>query len=80
MVAGIFDQVSGLISPISFEDSITLTTCKSSLPEIIFSQKLLKPEGVFVLEHNNRNGFENAPYFVKEKKYGDTLFSIFQQA
>ena len=51
-----------------------------SLPGIITGQKLLKPEGIFVLEHNSRNGFENAPYFMKEKKYGDTLFSIFQQA
>jgi 16S rRNA (guanine966-N2)-methyltransferase len=47
------------------------------LPVIIFERKLLRPDGVFVLEHTPRNNYENHPNFVKVKNYGTTLFSYF---
>jgi len=47
------------------------------LPDIIARQKLLKPEGIFVLEHTPRNNYEQHPHFLKLKRYGTTLFSFF---
>jgi 16S rRNA (guanine(966)-N(2))-methyltransferase RsmD len=47
------------------------------LPEVIFKQSLLLPNGWFVLEHTPRNEFKNTPFYKTERKYGTTIFSIF---
>lgn len=47
------------------------------LPEVVFKQSLLLPNGWFVLEHTPRNEFKNAPFYKTERKYGTTIFSIF---
>jgi 16S rRNA (guanine(966)-N(2))-methyltransferase RsmD len=47
------------------------------LPEVIFKQELLLPNGWFVLEHTPRNDFKNTPFYKTERKYGTTIFSIF---
>lgn len=47
------------------------------LPKIIHQKQLLKPEGIFVLEHTPRNGYEKYPLFHKVKNYGTTVFSFF---
>jgi 16S rRNA (guanine(966)-N(2))-methyltransferase RsmD len=47
------------------------------LPEVVFKQSLLLPQGWFVLEHTPRNDFKNTPYYKTERKYGTTIFSIF---
>ena len=49
------------------------------LPEQVFAQQLLKPGGIFVLEHTPRNDYRQHPMFLKLKNYGTTLFSFFQQ-
>jgi 16S rRNA G966 N2-methylase RsmD len=38
---------------------------------------LLKPEGMFVLEHTPRNSYKNEPMFRQERSYGTTVFSFF---
>ncbi|TDW97573.1 RsmD family RNA methyltransferase [Dinghuibacter silviterrae] len=38
---------------------------------------LLKPEGMFVLEHTPRNSYKNEPLFRQERSYGTTVFSFF---
>jgi 16S rRNA (guanine966-N2)-methyltransferase len=47
------------------------------LPEVVFKQALLQPNGWFVLEHTPRNDFKDTPYYKTERKYGTTIFSIF---
>jgi 16S rRNA (guanine(966)-N(2))-methyltransferase RsmD len=47
------------------------------LPKIVINQNLLKPDGVFVLEHTPRNRYENYPGFFKQRNYGTTIFSFF---
>lgn len=47
------------------------------LPKMVISQNLLKPGGVFVLEHTPRNRYEEFPGFFKQRNYGTTIFSFF---
>ncbi|MGK0389817.1 MAG: 16S rRNA (guanine966-N2)-methyltransferase [Maribacter sp.] len=48
------------------------------LPNIVFEKKLLKKGGQFVLEHGNNHTFSLHPNFIKEKKYGNAMFSFFE--
>ena len=50
------------------------------LPIRIFEQQLLKKEGWFVLEHTPRNDYKSFPFYVKERNYGTTVFSIFTES
>ena len=47
------------------------------LPQIIDSARLLRPEGIFILEHSSAYHFSNAKGFLKMKKYGNVHFSFF---
>jgi len=47
------------------------------IPNIIFEKNLVKPEGIFILEHTPRNNYEDHANFIKVKNYGTTLFSFF---
>lgn len=47
------------------------------LPRKIALKGLLKPGGMFVLEHTPRNNYDGFTYFVQERNYGTTLFSFF---
>jgi 16S rRNA (guanine966-N2)-methyltransferase len=47
------------------------------LPKLVFEKQLLEPKGWFILEHTPRNNYEKLPWFVTERKYGTTIFSIF---
>ncbi len=49
----------------------------NTIPDIIFSKEILKPDGVFILEHSKNNDFTNHPHFWKLKKYGSVNFSMF---
>lgn len=49
------------------------------LPMIVFEKNLLKPEGVFVLEHTTHNDYQQHPHFLRMKNYGATIFSFFTQ-
>lgn len=48
------------------------------LPESVFKNNLLNPEGIFVLEHTPRNSYSEHPHFFREKNYGTTVFSFFR--
>ncbi len=48
------------------------------LPKMVIGQKLLNPDGLFVLEHTPRNRYEAYPGFLKQRNYGTTIFSFFQ--
>ncbi|MDR2843939.1 MAG: RsmD family RNA methyltransferase [Candidatus Symbiothrix sp.] len=49
----------------------------SQVPEMVLSQGLLNPEGVFVMEHSKDYDFSNLPYFLQQRVYGSVNFSIF---
>lgn len=48
------------------------------MPDLIFQHELLKPEGLFILEHSIKNNFENHPHFTFHRKYGNVHFSFFE--
>lgn len=45
--------------------------------EIIFSKKLLRNEGIFILEHSSRIQMNHLKGFQRSVKYGDIVFSFF---
>jgi len=47
------------------------------LPMLVFERKMLKEDGIFVLEHTPRNDYQGHPNFLKMKNYGTTVFSYF---
>lgn len=51
-----------------------------SLPELVFSNKLLEVDGVFILEHSRNHSFEDHPNFFNHRKYGNVNFSFFKNA
>lgn len=50
----------------------------SIIPQKIFEYKLLKPEGLFVLEHGKDLSFEQDPHFIEHRHYGSVNFSFFK--
>ena len=49
----------------------------SQLPDLVYKYELLKPEGLFVLEHSAKNNFENLPHFTSHRHYGNVNYSFF---
>lgn len=50
----------------------------ASIPDLVFEKDILKPEGIFVLEHGKDNDFTGHPYFVEHRSYGSVNFSLFK--
>ena len=48
------------------------------IPKLIFDGGLLKPDGIFVLEHGNKNDFSNDTHYTELRKYGSVHFSFFK--
>lgn len=48
------------------------------IPEIILSHNLLKPDGIFVLEHGEKYDFKDNPHFRQMRVYGSVHFSFFE--
>ena len=48
------------------------------IPDLIFEYELLKPEGLFVMEHNPNHDFDSHPQFSQKRNYGKTIFSFFE--
>lgn len=53
-------------------------TSIDEIPKLIFEKGLLNEGGWFILEHTPRNNYQTYPYFLREKNYGTTVFSIFE--
>ena len=49
------------------------------LPELIFSYRLLNPNGWFILEHSGNYDFSTREMFHEKRVYGSVNFSIFRQ-
>jgi 16S rRNA (guanine966-N2)-methyltransferase len=56
-----------------------LTTI-DEIPKLIFEKGLLNKGGWFILEHTPRNNYRTFPFFIREKNYGTTVFSIFEMS
>ncbi len=49
-----------------------------TIPDLVFKNELLTPEGWLVLEHNPKHNFDEHPKFLRKRNYGTTIFSIFE--
>ena len=49
-----------------------------TLPDIIIDRGLLKPDGLFVLEHGKDYDFSQHPHFIELRQYGSVNFSLFR--
>lgn len=47
------------------------------IPALVFKAGLLKPDGLFVLEHSRKNDFSELPEFDELRTYGSVNFSFF---
>ncbi len=47
------------------------------LPKLIFEKQKLNAKGWFVLEHTPRNEYKKFPFYITERNYGTTIFSVF---
>ena len=50
----------------------------TTLPDLIIERGLLKPDGLFVLEHGKDNDFSHHPHFLEHRQYGSVNFSLFR--
>ena len=50
------------------------------IPELILSRDMLKPGGIFILEHGKGHNFSGHVKFLQERKYSNVHFSFFGDA
>lgn len=50
----------------------------AEIPSLVLDRGILKPEGIFVLEHGSKNDFKDNPRFMFMREYGSVHFSFFQ--
>ena len=50
-----------------------------TIPDLIFSQDLLAPDGLFVFEHGKHNDFSSHPHFLEHRSYGSVNFTLFKE-
>lgn len=48
------------------------------VPEMIFSNNLLKPDGILILEHSFDREIKYSDHFKEKRTYGNVAFSFFQ--
>jgi len=48
------------------------------LPELIFRQNILKPDGILIVEHSKRNDFTGNEHLFDHRNYGNVHFSFFK--
>lgn len=48
------------------------------VPKIIIERELIKPGGIFIMEHSKDNDFSALPIFQTKRVYGSVNFSIFE--
>ncbi|MDR0988304.1 MAG: RsmD family RNA methyltransferase [Prevotellaceae bacterium] len=49
-----------------------------TLPDLILESTLLKPAGLFILEHGKKHRFDAHPCFLEQRTYGSVHFSFFR--
>ncbi|MEM8584455.1 MAG: RsmD family RNA methyltransferase [Bacteroidota bacterium] len=48
------------------------------IPDLVLTSELLKPDGLFVMEHNPQHDFKPDPRCVDVRTYGTTHFAFFE--
>lgn len=48
------------------------------IPVLVASQKLLKPDGLLVVEHQSNMKLNSQPGYTETRKYGNSSFSFFE--
>ena len=48
------------------------------IPELVFERKLLRPDGMLIVEHPSSKRLGNHPNFTEQRKYGHSSFSFFK--
>jgi len=51
----------------------------NEIPDMVFANNLLKPDGIVILEHSKRNGFSGHEFFLDHRNYGNVHFSFFKR-
>ena len=51
----------------------------SEVPRLVFEKDVIKPEGIFILEHSRDYDFSDMPLFEDKRVYGSVNFSIFRK-
>lgn len=49
------------------------------LPQMILESTILKPEGLFILEHSERHTFQSNLFFNQVRNYGKVYFTLFRK-
>ncbi len=49
------------------------------IPELVFGQQLLLPDGFLVIEHPHDHRFDTLPHFFQHRSYGKVNFSFFAE-
>lgn len=47
------------------------------IPRMVLEKNLLKPNGLFVMEHSKAYDFSSLPHFIDHRAYGSVNFSLF---
>ncbi|MCH3993988.1 MAG: RsmD family RNA methyltransferase [Prevotella sp.] len=50
----------------------------TTIPDLIFENKMLSENGIFILEHGAKQDFSEHPHFIEHRNYGAVNFSIFK--
>lgn len=51
---------------------------REKISELIFENKWLADEGLFIMEHDKRINFKDHPFFAEERQYGKIHFTFFR--
>jgi 16S rRNA (guanine(966)-N(2))-methyltransferase RsmD len=54
-------------------------TTMDTIPGLVVEYNLLMPGGWFIMEHNPQHNYEDHPWYIDARKYGQTIFSIFER-
>jgi 16S rRNA (guanine966-N2)-methyltransferase len=78
--ANVFQYLKSLIHKfdIVFADPPYDMEDVNTLPEIILNKSILKPEGVFILEHSKKLNFFDNSHMTDHREYGSVNFSFFK--
>lgn len=49
------------------------------VPRLVIEKDLIKPDGIFILEHSKNYDFSALPFFEGKRVYGSVNFSIFRK-
>lgn len=50
----------------------------SKIPELVFKNQLLDPEGILIIEHSKHTDLSNLANYCYSKSYGGNMFSFFE--